>query len=289
MPPGFEVRGTTGRELMRQLVGHNLGLVLNPANRHGKEFLVAEMSDLLAGVDPGTTHRVQQQGSSVQVGEPAHVPDGLVERLTPGLRRARRGRRRRRWRGSATRTASRATCSASHGARSRGGAARRRDGGRPARGAHARRHHRRAGRASADRAGAAVPGRVLERVQSSRSRRSRSRSYAGRQASATAASWASSSTVARSPGLEAGRAQHGVVPVRRPDPVGVARPGGPVQHPLGERDAEPAAEPPQVHLGVAQEVAGVDRPGRRRAAPPAAAPAAAARCPRARSVSRERT
>lgn len=85
MPPGFEVRGTTGRDLMRQLVGHNLGLVLNPANRHGKEFLVAEMSDLLAGVDPGTTHRVQQQGSSVQVGEPAHVPDGLVERLTEGF------------------------------------------------------------------------------------------------------------------------------------------------------------------------------------------------------------
>ncbi|KQT89130.1 hypothetical protein ASG49_15040 [Marmoricola sp. Leaf446] len=85
MPPGFEVRGTTGRDLMRQLVGHNLGLVLNPANRHGKEFLVAEMSDLLAGVDPGTTHRVAQQGSSVEVGEPAYVPEGLVERLRDGF------------------------------------------------------------------------------------------------------------------------------------------------------------------------------------------------------------
>lgn len=85
MPPGFEMRGTTGRELMRQLVGHNLGLVLNPGNRYGKEFLVAEMSDLLAGVDPGTTHRVQQQGASVQVGEPAHVPDGLVELLRDGF------------------------------------------------------------------------------------------------------------------------------------------------------------------------------------------------------------
>ena len=85
MPPGFEVRGTTGRELMRQLVGHNLGLVLNPGNRYGKEFFVAEMSDLLAGVDPGTTHRVSQQGTSVQVGEPAYVPDGLVERLRDGF------------------------------------------------------------------------------------------------------------------------------------------------------------------------------------------------------------
>lgn len=85
MPPGFEVRGTTGRDLMRQLVGHDLGLVLNPGSRNGKEFFVAEMSDLLAGVDPGTTHRVQQQSASVEVGVPAHVPDGLVERLRDGL------------------------------------------------------------------------------------------------------------------------------------------------------------------------------------------------------------
>lgn len=85
MPPGFEVRGTTGRDLMRQLVGHDLGLVLNPGSRHGKEFFVAEMSDLLAGVDPGTTHRVQQQGATVEVGAPAYVPDGLVEQLRDGF------------------------------------------------------------------------------------------------------------------------------------------------------------------------------------------------------------
>lgn len=85
MPEGFEVRGTTGRDLMRQLVGHDLGLVLNPGSRHGKEFFVAEMSDLLAGVDPGTTHRVQQQGATVEVGVPAYVPDGLVEQLRDGF------------------------------------------------------------------------------------------------------------------------------------------------------------------------------------------------------------
>ena len=78
-------------------------------------------------------------------------------------------------------------------------------------------------------------------------------------------------------------AQHGVVPVRRPHAVAVARPGRPGQHPVGELDAEPVAQPAQVRLGVAQEVAGVDDRGvvpaqQRRAA----APAGAARCRRAR-------
>ena len=38
-------------------------------------------------------------------------------------------------------------------------------------------------------------------------------------------------------------------------------PGRPVQHPVGELDAEPVAQPAQVGLGVAQEVAGVDHRG----------------------------
>ncbi len=63
---------------------------------------------------------------------------------------------------------------------------------------------------------------------------------------------------ARSPGLEARGAHDRAVPVRRPDAVGVTRPGPPGQHPVGEVDPEPLAQPAQVRLGVAEEVAGVD-------------------------------
>ena len=65
-------------------------------------------------------------------------------------------------------------------------------------------------------------------------------------------------------GSKPGRRLHGVVPVRRPDTVGVARPGRPVQHPVGELDADVVAQPTQVSLGLAQEV------GRRRS--PATSP-----------------
>src|SRR5204863_7916048 len=58
--------------------------------------------------------------------------------------------------------------------------------------------------------------------------------------------------------LEAGGSEHGVVPVRRPDAVGVAWSRRPVQHPVGELDADVGAEPPQVSLRVAQEIRGVD-------------------------------
>ena len=90
------------------------------------------------------------------------------------------------------------------------------------------------------------------------SRASCSRSYAGRQAAATASPVGVQVDVAGSVRLEAGRRPHGVVPVRGPHAVAVARPGGPRQHPVGEPDPEPVAEPSQVGLGIAQEVSGVD-------------------------------
>ena len=45
----FSVHGVEGRALFGMLVRNNLPLLLNPHNDYGKEFAVAEMSDLLAG------------------------------------------------------------------------------------------------------------------------------------------------------------------------------------------------------------------------------------------------
>ena len=66
--------------------------------------------------------------------------------------------------------------------------------------------------------------------------------------------------VARAGGVrrEAGRGLDAGVPVRRPDAVGVARPGGPRQHRLVEADAERGAEQPERRPRVAQHVGGVD-------------------------------
>ena len=83
-------------------------------------------------------------------------------------------------------------------------------------------------------------------------------SYAGRQASATEASCALSWT---------SRGRHASKPVERATasyqcgaqtPSRLPQPGRPAQHPVGEVDAEPVAQPAQVGLGVAEEVAGVD-------------------------------
>jgi hypothetical protein len=86
LPVGqYEVRGIEGRGLFGMLVRNNLSLLLNPHNDYGKEFTVAEMSDLLAGVEPGSSTRTIDQDTTLKVGAPAHVPDGLVERLTAYL------------------------------------------------------------------------------------------------------------------------------------------------------------------------------------------------------------
>lgn len=76
-----------GRDLMAQLLQANLPLLLNPGNGYGKEFTVPEMSDLLAGVPVGARERTVQQAQQLMVGAPAHVPDGLVERLRAHLER----------------------------------------------------------------------------------------------------------------------------------------------------------------------------------------------------------
>ena len=59
-------------------------------------------------------------------------------------------------------------------------------------------------------------------------------------------------------GLKAGRGEHGVVPVRRPDAVRMTRSRRPTQHPVGEVDADVCAQPAQVSLGPAQEVRRID-------------------------------
>lgn len=82
-----QARPTTARELLSQLVQANIPLLLNPANGYGKEFTVPEMSDLLAGIRPGSQERLVQQEQQIAVGVPAHVPEGLIERLTDHLRR----------------------------------------------------------------------------------------------------------------------------------------------------------------------------------------------------------
>ena len=68
--------------------------------------------------------------------------------------------------------------------------------------------------------------RLLPRRNYLRTRRSRSASYAGRQASATVASCGREVDLSGAVRREAGRGEHGVVPVRRPDAVGVPRTGG---------------------------------------------------------------
>ena len=91
------------------------------------------------------------------------------------------------------------------------------------------------------------------------SRRAWRASYAGRQAAATAASARSRCDVARPPRLEAGRAptrrRTSTAPTRRRCSRG---PAGQCSIRSVNVDAEPVAQPAQVGLGVAQEVAGVD-------------------------------
>jgi type III secretion system (T3SS) SseB-like protein len=69
------------RELFAEAVRNNATLALNPYSPVGKAFTVAEMSDLLAGIEPGTRTRVAAADTRLLVGEPAHVPPGLVEGL----------------------------------------------------------------------------------------------------------------------------------------------------------------------------------------------------------------
>ena len=121
-------------------------------------------------------------------------------------------------------------------------------------------------------------------VAQSRTRRSRSRSYAGRQASATAASCGERSTSRGRYGSKPVEASDGVVPVRRPHAVGLARPGRPAQHPVGERRCRASR--------TASAGATRGRAGSRRSRSPAVGPrsqrveqplpAGAARCRRAR-------
>jgi SseB protein N-terminal domain len=81
----FQVHGVEGRALFGMLVRNNLPLLLNPHNDYGKEFAVAEMSDLLAGVGQGVTRRIIEQDTTLGVGTPSAVPEGLVERLSAYL------------------------------------------------------------------------------------------------------------------------------------------------------------------------------------------------------------
>lgn len=81
----YEVRGIEGRGLFGMLVRANLPLLLNPHNDYGKEFTVPEMSDLMAGVVPGAPSRTVEAETTVNVGRPANVPDGLVDRLSAYL------------------------------------------------------------------------------------------------------------------------------------------------------------------------------------------------------------
>ena len=73
------------RDLFGHLVNGGLPLLLNPTNPYGKEFTVPEMSDRLQGIRPGTQERVVGHAQTVQVGAPAYVPEGLVDRLTAHL------------------------------------------------------------------------------------------------------------------------------------------------------------------------------------------------------------
>ncbi|WP_353649538.1 enhanced serine sensitivity protein SseB C-terminal domain-containing protein [Nakamurella sp. A5-74] len=71
-----------GRELFARVVPTGMTLLINLHNEYGKQFLPAEMSDRLAGREPGERHRVTGAATSVKVGEPAVVPPGLIDRLT---------------------------------------------------------------------------------------------------------------------------------------------------------------------------------------------------------------
>lgn len=71
-----------GRDLFARVVPTGLTLVLNVHNSYGKQFLPAEMSDRLAGQEPGERTRIAGAGMSVKVGQPAVVPPGLLDRLT---------------------------------------------------------------------------------------------------------------------------------------------------------------------------------------------------------------
>lgn len=84
---GLHTVGLLGRELFAHLVEANLSLLLNAGNGYGKEFTAPEMSDLLAGVAPGSRERVVPTATTLQVGEPAHVPAGLVDRLRAHIAR----------------------------------------------------------------------------------------------------------------------------------------------------------------------------------------------------------
>lgn len=69
------------RELFAEAVRNNATLALNPYSAVGKEFTVAEMSDLLAGVEPGTKTRHLSGGTTLLVGEPAYIAPGLIDGL----------------------------------------------------------------------------------------------------------------------------------------------------------------------------------------------------------------
>ncbi len=75
----------TCRELWASSLAHNCATVLNPGNPYGKEFLLPEMSDLLRGITPGTQRRTIQHEEQVSVGEPAVIPEGLLEVLQQRL------------------------------------------------------------------------------------------------------------------------------------------------------------------------------------------------------------
>lgn len=55
-------------------------LVLNPHSAHGKEFLPGEIAQLLDG-SATLTPRVVQADTEVLVGQPAHVPPGMIDAL----------------------------------------------------------------------------------------------------------------------------------------------------------------------------------------------------------------
>ena len=78
--PGYEARNLTirCRDLWEMTRGSSL--VLNPHSAYGKEFLPDEIAHLLDGSAAMTPH-VISEATRVLVGQPAHVPDGMEDRL----------------------------------------------------------------------------------------------------------------------------------------------------------------------------------------------------------------
>ena len=71
----------TCRDFWSAALRNNAACVLNPWSPYVREFTTTEMSDLLAGVTPGTQQPAVAAPTQVEVGEPTTVPAGLLDAL----------------------------------------------------------------------------------------------------------------------------------------------------------------------------------------------------------------